>query len=186
MATHRCVQDSHRSNSPASLKFGRFAQGSLVAGFTLVELLVVIAIIGILVALLLPAIQSARAAGRRTQCVNNMRQVGLGLLNHHDSTGRFPHGTYNWIDYHLTAADPYTAKENRRCWLHDTMPYFEETSLFDLFAQHMRRGGFAYDFPYCSTPIAMLMCPDDPTNPKTVTWTFSSIGVTGPPRSLDG
>jgi prepilin-type N-terminal cleavage/methylation domain-containing protein len=165
----------------------RFRQrGSSSTAFTLVELLVVIAIIGILVALLLPAIQAARAAGRRTQCMSNMRQVGLGLLNHHDSRGRFPHGTYNWIDYHLTAADPYTLKENRRCWLHDTMPYFEENTLFDLFAEHQRKGGIAYDFPYCSTPIPMLMCPDDPTNPKTVTWTYSTIGVVGPPPSLDG
>ncbi len=64
-------------------------------GFTLVELLVVIAIIGVLIALLLPAVQAAREAARRNFLHNNMKQVGLGLLNHVDARKVFPRGTYN-------------------------------------------------------------------------------------------
>ena len=76
-------------------------------GFTLIELLVVIAIIAILIALLLPAIQAAREAARRTQCKNNMKQLGIALQTYHGIRKVFPASVYtcNYAGYNLTYAD---------------------------------------------------------------------------------
>ncbi len=96
-------------------------------GFTLVELLVVIAIIGILVALLLPAVQAAREAARRTQCNNNVKQIGLALHNYHDTYQRFPYGAI------ITGGNSCTSSGRRSSWTVAILPYLEQQNLYDRF-----------------------------------------------------
>ena len=157
-------------------------------GFTLVELLVVIAIIGILVALAVAG-RTIRSRGGPAGHMHEQHEAGgLGPAQLYFGTKkRFPHGTYNLNFVHTTTPPPYNGKQNRRCWMHDTMAYFGESVLYDRFDHFMRTGSsFAYDFPECHTVIPTLMCPSDPANPKFITYTYSTIGVVGPPPSLDG
>jgi len=135
-------------------------------GFTLVELLVVIAIIAMLVTLLLPAVQSAREAARRSQCTNNIRQIALALMNFHDSRGHFPHGNYNYIDSTGTTPDPYNGTQDRRCWFHDTLPYLEESALFEDFDNYMDTGRSALGYPKLGTAVPTFMCTSDGLSPK--------------------
>ncbi|MEM6328966.1 MAG: DUF1559 domain-containing protein [Planctomycetota bacterium] len=95
--------------------------------FTLVELLVVIAIIGVLVALLLPAVQSAREAARRIQCANKMKQIGLALLGHHDTNKEFPQGVYSARSDAGAGFPP----EDGLGWATRLLPYLEEQPTSD-------------------------------------------------------
>ncbi|MDA1013717.1 MAG: DUF1559 domain-containing protein [Planctomycetota bacterium] len=101
-------------------------------GFTLIELLVVIAIIAILVALLLPAVQQAREAARRTSCKNNLKQIGVALHNHHDAHGLLPDGGHNW--WSARSKTPQgaieTAPRQTWCFLYQILPYIEQSNLY--------------------------------------------------------
>ena len=102
----------------------------LETGFTLVELLVVITIIGILIALLLPAVQAAREAARRLQCSNNLKQLGLGVLEHEESQGVFPSGGFGskWVgdsDRGLGVRQPGS-------WMFSILPFIELDNLFQI------------------------------------------------------
>ena len=127
-------------------------------GFTLVELLVVIAIIGILVALLLPAVQSAREAARRVQCTNHLKQLGLAALNHESAIRHFPAGgwSYRWI------GDPDRGTDWRQPGgqFYNMLPYMEQEVVYQL------QSGQANGFPVrnaaktmISTPISVMNCP---------------------------
>jgi prepilin-type N-terminal cleavage/methylation domain-containing protein len=124
------------------------------SGFTLVELLVVIAIIGILVALLLPAIQAAREAARRTQCANNLKQIGVALHNYHDTLDSFPPG------FML-----YDASGEEWAWSVFLLPYMEQEGLYNLLAPEQRRlrdvVADATDRTLVQTVIKDLLCPSD-------------------------
>ena len=98
------------------------------AGFTLVELLVVITIIGILIALLMPAVQTAREAARRAQCVNNLKQLSLACLNYEAAFGAFPPG----IQFDQ-GQNPGSSDQFRANWIILILPFLEQQNLFDSF-----------------------------------------------------
>ncbi len=120
---------------------------------TLVELLVVITIIGILIALLLPAVQAAREAARRVQCCNHLKQISLACLNHEEIQGFLPTG--GW--YALWVGEPTRGFDQRQPggWLYNILPYMEQVALHDLGTD-----GDRTKLTVCvSTPLATYHCP---------------------------
>ncbi len=124
-----------------------------LGGFTLVELLVVIAIIGVLVALLLPAVQAAREASRLTQCKNNLRQLGLALQNHHGALGNFPAGVVASDD------DFRSGKHSGFVFL---LPYLEQNVLFESYDQS-KSWTSDVNLAVGAAHLQMLTCPSNVT-----------------------
>ncbi len=145
--------------------------------FTLVELLVVIAIIGVLIALLLPAVQSAREAARRIQCANNLKQIGLASIEYERIHGQYATGT--GVFKQATA-------QNTPSWIVAILPHIEETALFNRWAQAV---GYRQATPppisvmtavgLFATPVAALYCPSRrPAAAYPMALTVSAVGGT--------
>ncbi|MDO5554292.1 MAG: DUF1559 domain-containing protein [Planctomycetia bacterium] len=130
---------------------------SVRGAFTLVELLVVIAIIGILIALLLPAVQAAREAARRMQCTNHFKQYGLALHDYHDVNGAFPaaHALHN------TSSSNGATTLYARSTHFFLCPFMEQTAIYEI-----NSATYNYDAPYGPISIATLKCPSDPNPGK--------------------
>src|SRR5688572_23697194 len=130
MASHQSMRRPHRARSLA---------------FTLVELLVVIAIIGVLVALILPAVQAAREASRRTQCKNNLKQLGLAVQTYHDANGAYPMGRED-------------SKKQSVSWAFRLLPQVEQQVIY----ASLRKGldvDHDENAMAMRTPVATFFCP---------------------------
>jgi prepilin-type N-terminal cleavage/methylation domain-containing protein len=126
-------------------------------GFTLVELLVVIAIIGILVALLLPAVQAAREAGRRMACQNNLKQIGLALHNYHDVNKKLPYG----VRWHNGWGPS---------WYVGILPYVEATTVYDKYDHTSNSNAWTHDNVnnrnlVNNLKLTWMLCPSSPLDP---------------------
>jgi len=146
-------------------------------GFSLIELLIVIGVIAILIALLLPAVQQARAAARRTQCQNHLRQVGLALHNYLDAAQVLPPGMFNYLGADIDDVIQADGSQGmmgpaRSCWMQRVLPYLEQQALYDQLPfdsnTQAHTWGVQFGVPIW-TIVPMLMCPSDPANPKVVT-----------------
>ena len=144
-------------------------RGSASRGFTLVELLVVIAIIGILIALLLPAVQAAREAARRSQCVNNMKQLGIAVQNFHDVNGVLPTMVNQTVFKNSsTPTNPWPGGHwSRWSFLVAILPYVEEKPRYDFFMTNYLGKQYPWNtdsgskIPFNSAKIPKFLCPSD-------------------------
>ncbi len=146
-------------------------------GFTLVELLVVIAIIGVLVALLLPAVQAAREAARRSQCSNNLKQLAIGFHNYHDTHKKLPL-TSSWITKPPNA--PQNSNWNGYSAHTMVLPFIEQTTVYNQFRwdqYHYDNIGTPGALTVGRTRIGTFLCPTDKDHPNITDTGWNNYGV---------
>lgn len=146
-------------------------------GFTLIELLVVIAIIGVLVALLLPAVQAAREAARRIQCVNNLKQIGLALANHENGLRRYPAGIHLATPFQPTndPDDPVSVKN----WFVSILPYVEQGTIQDSLDLTTDLTDNAANSEVTKQAVDLFQCPSDTSSTDFPLGSASYAGVAG-------
>ncbi len=130
---------------------------ALRSGFTLIELLVVIAIIAVLVALLLPAVQQAREAARRSQCKNSLKQLGLAMHNYHDVTNRLP---IAYMGSETFATSSTSGNSSGYCWLKAIMPYIDQANVANRWDDRFHYTG-STNLALVRTLIPIMRCPSD-------------------------
>jgi prepilin-type N-terminal cleavage/methylation domain-containing protein/prepilin-type processing-associated H-X9-DG protein len=152
-------------------------------GFTLIELLVVIAIIAILIGLLLPAVQKVRESAARTQCTNNLKQIGLALHNYHDTNNVFPPG---YIDGDTNPANtPNNDVGPGWGWAAFLLPYVEQQNLYNLINFSVGVG-LGPNAAVSQLPLKVHQCPSDPYQQNFTVWPTSVIVAHGNYVGCDG
>ena len=151
-------------------------------GFTLVELLVVIAIIGILIALLLPAVQAAREAARRSQCSNNFKQAALALHNYSDSHKMFAPGSFTW---RANDCPPNVGSKYGWGWATFALAYMEQNAIYDEIDFGESSYNSSTSYRAADALITAYLCPSDPQNGEYMEIT-GATGPDGQPNRPDG
>jgi prepilin-type N-terminal cleavage/methylation domain-containing protein len=145
-------------------------------GFTLIELLVVIAIIAVLVSLLLPAVQQAREAARRTQCKNNLKQIGLALHNYADTFSRFPLPSLMWGN--LLGGGGVGGTQTSNVWSLAILPYMDQANVYNQY-NFSRSAWDPANTVAGQSKLPAYLCPSTPRDGSGVTYTIPQALAAG-------